>query len=274
LTQFHAFEIDLFLDICTLLCLQYALETIKAARLLSAECLLLTGTLVFRRLLPQGVQLFAMQLSLFILASAVATGSRKLMRILFSAASMVCISAAAAGFSMLLPAAQIPAAASGAFFSAFLIRRQRHILYRWNIYLQVEKDGICTPLHTLIDTGNRLRERGTSLPVLIVSARAAPALARYVQTLSTRETRILPFGVLGSAGTIKCFLPDSITVNLPGRDDHPAPRCWVGIFNGQIPGGIQALAPPEFAELQHRDMPVLQHLRQIARRFYHGLFKH
>lgn len=99
----------------------------------------------------------------------------------------------------------------------------------------------------MIDTGNRLREPFSDLPVLIVSGRC---LTTVIDAVCMDEREILPPGfrvvryrVLGGGGCMRCFRPEHISA-LKGREWIDAPDMWVAIYPGSIPGGLDALAPP------------------------------
>ena len=99
----------------------------------------------------------------------------------------------------------------------------------------------------MIDTGNRLREPFSDLPVLIVSGRC---LTTVIDAVCMDEREILPPGfrvvryrVLGGGGYMRCFRPERIST-LKGREWIDAPDMWVAIYPGSIPGGLDALAPP------------------------------
>ena len=86
-------------------------------------------------------------------------------------------------------------------------RWRRSASVHWQIDVCVEKRGLIQRFPALIDTGNRLREHQSGMPVLIVESRAIPALARLARQLPESETRRLPFGVLGGGGQMRCFYP-------------------------------------------------------------------
>ena len=99
----------------------------------------------------------------------------------------------------------------------------------------------------MIDTGNRLREPFSDLPVLIVSGRC---LTTVIDAVCMDEREVLPPGfrvvryrVLGGGGYMRCFRPERIST-LKGREWIDAPDMWVAIYPGGIPGGLDALAPP------------------------------
>ena len=99
----------------------------------------------------------------------------------------------------------------------------------------------------MIDTGNRLREPFSDLPVLIVSGRC---LTKIIDAVCMDEREILPPGfrvvryrALGGGGHMRCFRPERICA-LRGREWLDVPDMWVAIYPGGIPGGVDALAPP------------------------------
>ena len=93
----------------------------------------------------------------------------------------------------------------------------------------------------LIDTGNRLREPLSGLPVLIAEA----ALLRDV--LPEGGYRTLAFGGVGGEGRMACFRPGAVWIERGGRRRR-APEVWIAVSPGPLPGLCQALAPPEFAQ--------------------------
>lgn len=171
-------------------------------------------------------------------------------RVLEAGVSMAAISAVCAGFAMLLADTVMPTLlpALGALAGAALLRWRRSASVHWQIDVCVEKRGLIERFPALIDTGNRLREHQSGMPVLIVESRVIPALARLARQLPESETRRLPFGVLGGGGQMRCFFPDRVRVMLPDGRERSAPPCWVAPFDGAIPGRTQALAPAEFAQ--------------------------
>jgi len=92
----------------------------------------------------------------------------------------------------------------------------------------------------LIDTGNRLREPLSGLPVLIAEA----SLLRDI--LPETGYRTLGFGGLGGQGRMACFRPDALWIGV-GRRRRRGPDVWVAVSPEPLPGLCQALAPPEFA---------------------------
>ena len=92
----------------------------------------------------------------------------------------------------------------------------------------------------LIDTGNRLREPLSGLPVLIAEARVLRDI------LPPGGYRTLSFGGLGGVGRMACFRPDAVWIGR-GAARRRGPDIWVAVSPAPLPGLCQALAPPEFA---------------------------
>lgn len=241
--------LDLLMDLGMLLTAQLVFGTLHPLRLLAAAAAMGICSTLVNMLNPPGAAVALIHLPVFLLAASIVTGERRAGRILEAAACMFCTGAAAAGFISLGRHAAIPAVILGIPLMLYLFRKRRHENYRWNIEVYVEKDGLSASIPALIDTGNRLREHQSGLPVLIAEAGALPRIAQHMHTLSPDQLRILPFGVLGSTGEICCFLPDRLEILLPGKGPVPAPSCWVAVYPGRIPGSTRALAPPAFTKV-------------------------
>jgi len=238
--------LDFWMDLGMLLVAQLSFGRFHPIRLLSAACLLCICTLAVLRINPPAAWMFFIHILVFPLGAWLATGERRTGRILEAAACMFCFSAAAAGFVSLNRGHALPIAAAGGALLLCLLRRRRHESFRWNIEVYVEKDGLCASFPALIDTGNRLREQHGGLPVLIVEASALSTMAEHIATLPEEQVQVLPYGVLGSSGEIRCFRPDRVDILLPLKGACPAPPCWIAVYPGRIPGSTRALAPPAF----------------------------
>lgn len=252
------FPLDLLMDFAMLLVVQLSFGSLRPRRLLAAAAVLAACTAAFLLLNLPPAHASLLHLPVFILSAQIATDERRPGRILEAAACMLCTGAAAAGFVSLGGGMAFPFAAAGAGLLLFLLRRRRHENYRWNIEVYVEKDGLGASFPALVDTGNRLREHESCLPVLIAEAGAMPRIAEHIRNLSPEQTQTLPFGVLGSTGEICCFQPDRVEIILPGRGRCCAPPCWVAVYPGRIPGSIRALAPPAFATVPETRRPILK----------------
>lgn len=212
-----------------------------------------------------------LHLPLLLLSGAIATGEKRPGRIAQAALVMLAGGALGAGFHML--GGGILSALTGCTLLLWLLRRHRHLNYRWNIEIQVEKNGRAAAFPALIDTGNRLREHESGLPVLIVEAGAVEELADAISALPDCEFRFLPYGVLGSCGSIRCFRPDRVRIIVPQIGARTAPACYMAIFPGRIPGSTRALAPPEFAFTAQGEPGFIYKLLKRARRFDYGIYK-
>jgi len=114
----------------------------------------------------------------------------------------------------------------------------------WLVRLRLSVDGRTARFPALIDTGNRLREPFSGLPVLIAEA----ALLKDI--LPKRGYRIVRFGALGGEGRMACFKPTAVWIE-QGLRRRPVPEIWVAVSPTPLPGACRALAPPEFALYNH-----------------------
>lgn len=261
---------DFLADLCMLVICQLSLSRLQLRRL-ALSLLMLTGCTLFARALGSEVH-WLMHLPILMLGAAVATGERRPLRILEAAACMLCASAAIAGFCLASGASPMPIFA-GAMLLAYLLRRHRHIQFKWNVELQVEMDGISASIPALIDTGNRLHDHQSGLPVLIIEESAAPELAALAESLHPSRLHKLPYGVLGSVGEISCFQPEDVFISIPGTGTLRAPACMAAIYPGRIPGSTRALAPPEFAQaIQDRSF-TFEGIQERVRRISYVIFK-
>ena len=110
----------------------------------------------------------------------------------------------------------------------------------WQVALCLASGGRQVRFSALIDTGNRLREPLSGLPVLIAEA----ALVRDI--LPGTGYRTLVYGAIGSDGQMACFRPDALWICRGGRK-RQGPEVWVAVSPEPLPGLCQALAPPVFA---------------------------
>lgn len=239
---------DILMDLSMLATVQLAYGSLRPVRLFGAAMFLAACTFLVRLFGLSGALMVLAHLSVLLLSAKIASGEQRPARILEAAMCMFCAGAAAAGFITLGGDRAALTALPGFPLLLFLLRRRRHEKHAWNIEVYVEKDGLCATLPALIDTGNRLLEHESGLPVFIAEAAAIPQIARYAQRLPHNQTKTLPFGVLGSTGEISCFMPDRLEIILPGTGRRTAPPCWVAVYPGRIPGSTRALAPPSFTK--------------------------
>lgn len=110
----------------------------------------------------------------------------------------------------------------------------------WQVSLCLSRDGRSVRFPALIDTGNRLREPLSGLPVLIAEAQVIRDI------LPEDGCRMLRFGAIGGEGSMTCFRPDALWIG-SGHSRRRGPDIWVAVAPGPLPGLCQALAPPELA---------------------------
>ena len=140
------------------------------------------------------------------------------------------------------------AALAGLGMDLWLVRSRRMRLHTWDVQLVLRTGSGCVRFRALVDTGNRLHEPISGLPVMIVEEnalrRVLPTGFDAGRTLAELPPgwRMVAYGVLGSAGRMPCFRPEGLMVCSDGRW-LSAPDIWVAVYPGRIPGQIQALAP-------------------------------
>ena len=207
-------------------------------------------------------------MSCAVLCASILISVKRIWQLFGAAACILISSAAVAGAISAFKAESIflPAALSLTLI-LFLLRRRMNIRYRWNIEVKVQARGKTIYFEALIDTGNRLREPVSGLPVLIASDKLVPN-----SFFDGYPCRKLAFGVLGSSGEIYAYLPDNVMIRSLCSDFVSAPECYIAVFPGRFPGSTQALAPPEFTEVQPSPAPTFR--RRICRRNNHAVFKH
>lgn len=103
----------------------------------------------------------------------------------------------------------------------------------------------------LIDTGNGLTEPLSGLPVLIVGRKYLAGLmderclapdSGYFP-VGFRKVR---YGTLNGSGEMKCFRPESVLIWQNGAWVNGV-DIWAAIYPGELPGNMNALAPPAMA---------------------------
>lgn len=135
----------------------------------------------------------------------------------------------------------LAAALAGCLLICLWQDRRQLRLTRLTIRVYVGQPGGSACFDALIDTGNRLREPVSGLPVLIAEERL---LAEVLP--ERRRLRRIPFGGLGGCGFLEAFRPDTLRFQMDGRWQD-APAVWLAVYRGCMSGRIHALAPPVFA---------------------------
>lgn len=125
--------------------------------------------------------------------------------------------------------------------------RRQMALTRLMVSVLVRQPRGETRFEALIDTGNRLREPISGLPVMI----AEEQLLADVLPEDRRGMRHIPYGGLGGCGFLEAFRPMELRFQMNGHWQD-ASGVWLAVYRGRMSGRIHALAPPVFA-LQRRE---------------------
>lgn len=119
------------------------------------------------------------------------------------------------------------------------------------VWLRVVTRMGSAELCALVDTGNRLREPLSGLPVVIVEARLLQNVLEASCLIGEGTLppgfRLVRYGVLGGEGELRCFRPQLLECRR-GNQWEEAPDVWVAIYPGELPPHVDALAPPMLAE--------------------------
>lgn len=167
-------------------------------------------------------------------------------RVWLKAAALITGGALLAGGASLLPiiAARgpvaFPCALIGAALLTLMLAARRPLNGEWQVRLRVEVDGRTARFRALIDTGNRLREPISGLPVLIAEKRLLE------NALPIFGWRLVRYGAVGGNGSMRCFKPSALWIER-GLRRARAPEVWIALSPGPLPGSARALAPSEFA---------------------------
>lgn len=141
----------------------------------------------------------------------------------------------------------VGALCGGALLIAVVDARAQRVT-QWEAQICLKSGRKCARFCALIDTGNRLREPVSGLPVLIVEQRLLEGVlpegfdAAYAAERLPPGFRLAAYGGLGARGKLCCFRPDEVLVSY-GEGWMSAPDIWVGVYPGQMPGRVRALAP-------------------------------
>jgi len=122
------------------------------------------------------------------------------------------------------------------------------------IRLRIETRMGKTEVDALIDTGNRLREPMSGLPVIIVGSRSLTGVldASCLNQGSGRLPpgfRLIHYGALGGCGEMRCFRPESVCI-YERKGWQAGPDVWIAIYPDELPSRIEALAPPVFGRMR------------------------
>ena len=126
------------------------------------------------------------------------------------------------------------------------MRKKRMVT--WEVRVFLAAGGGEARFRALVDTGNRLREPFSGLPVLICERGVlADVLPAGYDALPPGEAppgfRQVGYGALGGSGRLNCFRPELCLMDY-GNGYLKSPDLWVAVYPGRMPGGVRALAPP------------------------------
>lgn len=136
-----------------------------------------------------------------------------------------------------------------------LLSDRNRQLERWEVQLVISSEYGTVSASALIDTGNRLREPLSGLPVLIMEEklirRLLPPGFRSEWALKNLPSgfRLVRFGALGGGGQMVCFRPKDVHMSY-GEGWARAPEIWIAVYPGKMPGATRALAPPVIGRVQ------------------------
>ena len=201
------------------------------------------GTLAFLCPTPLAGPLF--WCTALLLASAILAGTCQPGRVMAVAFTMLCSAMLIDGGVTLLSgiglplgfASGLPASVAAAWAYAGLRSRRRT---SWLVALRVRVNGREARFPALIDTGNRLREPLTGLPVLIAEA------SLLKDALPDACARTIDFSGIGGCGSLRCFRASAVWFD-DGRRRKRAPDAWIAVSPTRLPGAARALAPCEYA---------------------------
>ncbi len=144
--------------------------------------------------------------------------------------------------------ATLAAAGCGGALLLVILNARAERLNRLDAQLMLRMGDSQVRLTALIDTGNRLHEPLSGLPVLIVTEkRLKKLLPPGFDAIEAAERvplgfRLVGYGALGGGGKMAVFRPDELLVSY-GDGWMLAPDVWVGVYPGEMPGKVHALAP-------------------------------
>ncbi len=236
--------LNLASDLALLCAVAYALGCFSARRLLAAG-VLCTAYGVLAAVRPAPWASVAAQLSMLCCVSALVYGRvcAEACRVAALLAGSALIAGGAERLFRFLPpgpARALPCAGTGALLIGMMLTARHPHRDGWQISLLVRVEGRTVRIPALIDTGNRLREPLSGLPVLIAEA------GLLAGALPRSGWRALRFGAVCGSGQMPCFRPSAVWVER-GRRKRRMPDIWVAVARQPLPGTARALAPCEFA---------------------------
>lgn len=226
----------------------FRFRRVIAGGLLSAIYALLVRTVSFRLAHP------AIQFALILPVSLIVSGDPEPRIWLSVAFQLSCGALILGGIGGLTSGSPIAGIGGGLLLLGLLLNIRTRRLSTWEVIVCLRYHGKSVSFRALIDTGNRLHEPISGLPVLIVEASLLRGVFPSENDVAASCRRVA-FGALGGGGTVRCFRPDSVLIR-HGKRLIPAPEVWVAAYPGKIPGSARALAPPSFAIIPGNTHPI------------------
>ena len=179
----------------------------------------------------------------------ISAGPLGIIGMLGAASAMLAVSALFSAAMHLIgavsPAIRIASASAAALAAVFVTGRQRRWLDSWEVRIRMTHNDCETAFTALIDTGNRLAEPLSGLPVIVAEeSQLRGILPKAFNAADAAHDlpdgfRLLAYGGVGGNGVLGCFMPDLISADGILLDGH-----WVAVYPGRLPGRYSALAPP------------------------------
>ena len=251
------FLINLSMDLLTIAVIARSRGRIRWRRVLAAALLgAVWATLAqFEALRWMGG--LAGQVALALLLSAIALPMHGGMSLLTGAGSLLAGAVFLGGVQFFIsrqlvrmpPAAFAASAACGMIALTAFSTVRRKKLVTWEVQVYASTAHGEARFRALVDTGNRLREPFSGLPVMIAEASLLRDLlppdfdaGRAAQDIPP-GFRVVGYGALGGTGRLACFQPQQLFVSF-GEGYVRAPDVWIAVCPGRMAGSVRALAPP------------------------------
>lgn len=155
-------------------------------------------------------------------------------------ASALCGGGLAGRLTISAPWAALSGAALGALPVFALLMGRPPSAAGCEVTVRLRIGGSMARFTALVDTGNRLREPVSGLPVLIAEAGLLKG------RLPGAGYRTLRYGAVGGDGRMACFKPAAVWI-ARGARLRRVPDVWVALSPTPLPGLFRALAPSVFS---------------------------
>lgn len=236
---------EFLVDLAAIWAALYPKNRVRISRLMFAALVGASASAMAALLSPTCAVSAIIGIAIMPLLIYICIGQRSCTETAGSIASMLAVSALISACSHSAGActfyARICSAFAASAAAAALLSLQRRWLDSWETTIRISDGDSVVSFPALIDTGNRLTEPISALPVIIVESSLIKNLIPCNINTSTslpRGFRLIAYGGVGGNGMLPCFMPRSITSNGKKIRD-----IWVAIYPGRLPGKYRALAP-------------------------------